>query len=171
VALSGKDTSDQLIEELVRTARQPPRDESSRLVERLATAPFAPGVVRVPEKHRGPSYLGRTVGARESGDFYHLVKRVSVDEQWAGGTTLAEYVADLRAAVRSSDARLVVYRRRGGVMAAALAPNAMPSVRLGPQPQPFLYVLYSADRSTIISGYQASGLAAISLPGDARWLR
>jgi hypothetical protein len=171
VALSGKDASDELIEELVQTARQPTNDETNRLIERLATAPFAREVVRVPEKHRGLTYVGRTIGAREGADFYHLVKRVLVDEQWAAGTSLAEFVADLRAAVRSPDADLVVYRRRGGVMAAAFAPSAIPPVRLGPRPQPFIYVLYSVERSTIVSGYQASGLAAISVPGDARWLR
>jgi hypothetical protein len=99
------------------------------------------------------------------------VKRVLVEEQWIEGTTAAKYLADLREAVRSPDARLVVYRRRGGPLAAVLAPNTVPVLRRGPKPQPFLYVVYSADRGIIVSGYQASGLAEINVPAGARWLK
>jgi hypothetical protein len=161
---------DQLIRELIGSRVATPRDVES-IIERMATAPFDSRPIRVPVRYRGLTYRGRALSEREESLFYHLVKRVLIEEQWSDGTTAAEYLADLRQAVRSPDARLLVYRRRGGPTAAVLAPNLVPTDRRGPKPQPFLYVVYSADRSIIVSGYQASGLAEISVPADARWLK
>jgi hypothetical protein len=48
---------------------------------------------------------------------YHLAKRVVLDHQWAFGTTAAQYLADLTAAVRDPRAQLAVYQRRGGHIA------------------------------------------------------
>jgi hypothetical protein len=100
----------------------------------------------------------------------HLVERVLVDQQWAAGTSEAEYLADLRQAIRSPDARLVAYSARGGAIAATWGPNTLPAARRGPRPEDWLFVVYSADRGMLISGYQASGLATVRIPGSARWL-
>jgi hypothetical protein len=56
-------------------------------------------------------------------------------------------------------------------MAGALAPNNVPPARLGTAASPWLYVVYSADRGTIVSGYQVGGVETIRLPGDERWLK
>lgn len=163
--------ADALIRELIGSGRAASSDDIVRIVQRIATAPFDPAVVRVPEKHRGLTYAGRTLGGREESLFYHLVKRILIEEQWTQGTTPAQYLEDLRQGARSRGARVVIYRRRGGPTAAVLAPNPVPTDRLGRQPLPFIYVVYAPERSTIITGYQTSGPHELSIPGDARWLR
>lgn len=163
--------TDQLIRDLLSTQRATATAEIDQIVERLATAPFDARIVPVPTKHRGLTYQGRTLARRETALWLHLTLRVVYDAQWIVGTSAAEYLADLRGAVRSPSARLLVYARRGGAVAAVLAPNVIPAHRLGTQPQGWVCVVYAPDRGTIISGYQASGPQAVSMPGDARWLK
>ncbi len=161
---------DRLIRELIGTGRQATAGEVERIVEHLATAPFDGRVVSVPCRYRGLTYQGRTLTDRERSLFLHLVQRVVEDEQWADGTTEGRYLADLWDAVREPTARLLLYRRRGGPVAAVLAPDTVPPPRRGLEAQPLVYVVYSADRGRIISGYQASEVETISIPGDALWL-
>jgi hypothetical protein len=52
-----------------------------------------------------------------------------------------------------------------------LAPNEIPTSRLGGEAKPFLWVVYNADYGTIVTGYQASGLDTINMPGTTRWLK
>ena len=98
------------------------------------------------------------------------MQRVIGDDQWAVGTTEAEYLADLRRAVRTAGSRLVTYSARGGALAASFGPNTVPASRRGASAEPWLFVVYSADRGILISGYQASSLQAVRIPGDALWL-
>lgn len=165
--------TDRLIRALIQTGRRATLDEVEQIVERMATAPFEPRQRRVPVVERGLSYQGRTLRAREESLFYHLVKRVLVNEQWADGTTADEYLTDLRQAVRSSDAHLLLYRARGGHMAVLIAPTAaiLPVMRQGARMLPNLLVVYSADRGIIVSGYQFSALSGIRIPQEAQWLK
>ena len=165
--------ADVLIRELVRTGRAAMPEEIARIIERMATAPFDQRVLSVPEKLRGVSSQGRRLGDRETALVIHLAQRIVGDLQWVAGTTAPEYVADLRSAVRDPSARLVVYRRRGGDVAATLTPTnrIVPASRRGLKALPWLFVVHSADRGIIVSGYQASGLGTLSMPGNARWLR
>ncbi len=48
---------------------------------------------------------------------------------------------------------------------------AIPRGRLGEQAEAHLLVLYSADRGTIVSGYQFSDMSKVAIPGDTLWLR
>jgi hypothetical protein len=162
---------DLLIRELIASGRAATEAEIAAIVARMASAPFDPRVVPVGRKHQGLQYRGRALSNREHALFFHLVLRAVYDEQWRTGTTEDEYVDDLRSAIRDPDAHLLVYERRGGSIAAILTPNNVAVERRGPEALPFLYVVYSADRSTIASGYQASAISAISIPGDARWLK
>jgi hypothetical protein len=165
--------ADRLIRELIRGRRQATRPEVERIIERMATAPFATHLVTVPPDERGARYLGRILRTRVDSATYHLIKRVVLEEQWANGTTAEQYVEDLRRAVRSPRARLVVYVRRGGHLAATITPTDLvlsPEQR-GPQPQPELLVIYSPDRGIIVSGYQFSALEKTGVPQEARWLR
>jgi hypothetical protein len=145
---------DLLIRELIASGRRATQEE----------------IVPVNRQYRGLTYQGRTLGNREHSLFMHLTVRVVGDQQWVAGTTEDEYVSDLRAAVWDPLARLLIYRRHGGAIAAVLTPNFLPLYRRGIRPEEFIFVVYSADRSRIVSGYQASGIEAISIPGDARWL-
>jgi hypothetical protein len=137
----------------------------------MANAPFDPRILPVGRKFRGLEYAGQILGDRARALVIHLAMRVVYDEQWQDGTTEQEYVDDLRAAIQEPSARLLVYQRRGGSIAATLTANGVPAERRGPESLPLLYVVYSADRSTIASGYQASTVGAISIPGDSRWLK
>jgi len=102
----------------------------------------------------------------------HLAKRIR-DKQWVETTAEEEYLRDLRSAILNSGARLVVYQRRGGNMAAVLAntQEIVAKTRRGSRWQPLLFVAYSADRGIIVSGYQASALEEISIPKGAQWLK
>ena len=164
---------DVLIRDLIQSARSATAAEIEQIVERMASAPFEPRNMRVPVEHRGLSYLGRTLGARESALFYHLVKRLVVERQWARGTTEVHYLADLRHAVRDSLARLTIYRRRSGHLAATVTPTdrAVASIRRGPRSLPELVVIYSADRGIIVTGYQVSKREQAQIPEEALWLR
>lgn len=62
-------------------------------------------------------------------------------------------------------------QRQGGAIAGIFAPNTVTASRCGPRALPWINVVFSADRGTIISGYQASGLAELDIPAEARWLK
>lgn len=164
--------TDLLIRALVARRRQATAAEVTRIVERMATAPLESRARRVPLPERGARYLGYILGARSDSLTYHLVKRVALEEQWADGTTAAQYLEDLRRAIRSPSAQLVVFARRGGCLAATITPleDAVPVERWGPQVQPLIMTVFSADRGIIISGYGISSLAEAHLPEDAQWL-
>lgn len=162
---------DNRIREMVH-GREVPNDVDVNLIlGRIAAAPFDDRVLPVRLRHRGLQIHGHTLGAREPALTIHMVQRVLEEKQWVSGTTADRYVADLRDAVRAPEARLVVYHRRDGYIAGVFSPNTLPLVRRGPGAEDWMYVVYAVDRGMIISGYQASGLHAISIPGDARWLR
>ncbi len=165
--------TDRLIRELLRTGRQATDEEITRIVECIATAPFDPQTVRVRPAHRGAGYQDRTLGVAAPSLTYHLVKRVVLGQQWAAGTTADQYVEDLRRAALNPSARLAIYQRRGGHIAAVVAPTdrVLPAERRGARPEPNLLVVYSADRGIILSGYQFSTLDKTGVPREARWLR
>jgi hypothetical protein len=137
----------------------------------MAAAPFDPRPRSVPLDLRGSTIDGVRLTQRAGSLLVHVAVRVFSDEQWARGTTTREFIEDLRAAVRYPSARLVIYGARGGYVAGILVPNVVPGDRRGPKALPLLFVVYAADRGTIVSGYQVSGESAIRLGGDARWLR
>jgi hypothetical protein len=164
---------DQLIRELIVTNRAVTSIEIDAIIARMATAPFDARVLPLPRRYHGMSYLERIIDPREPALFGHLVQRVIGDGQWPRGTSEAAYLADLRAAVRHASARLTVYRRRGGAVAAVVIPttDVLSADRQGPRALPMLFVAYSADRGTIISGYQASDLRTLTIPEHALWLK
>jgi hypothetical protein len=165
--------ADQLIIELIRSRRAATADEVRRILERMAPAPFDDRPRRVPVQERGLKYLDWTLERRMPSPIYHLVKRVAIEEQWAVGTTEEQYVSDLQVAVRHPAARLVVYERRGGCMAATvtLTSLVLPVERMNLGTLEMLLVVFSADRGTIVSGYQFSESDTVAIPGDALWLR
>jgi hypothetical protein len=164
---------DRLIRELIHAGRKATPDEVARIIERMAAAPFDPDDKRVRIRHRELAYLGRTLAARADSLTYHLVQRIVGDAQWAFGTTAADYLADLRRSTEDPTARLVLYERRGGAIAATLTPTdqVLPPERRGQGWLPNVLVIYSADRAIIVSGYQISERVAASIPGNARWLK
>ncbi len=162
--------TDRLIRELIRTGRNTKPGEVDQIVERVATAPFDHRVVSVPSPVRGLMYLDRRVRSKELSLLIHVVQRILIDRQWNEGVTEREYVSDLWRAVRSPEARVAVYARREGHMVATLSANVVSMGRRGPKALPLLFVVYSADRGMIVSGYQVSSLQAVDVPGEALWL-
>ena len=158
---------------MIATARQPAPEEIQQIIDRTATAPFNPSVVPVRVEHQGLTYQGRTLATREDSLTYHLIQRVVVEGQWAHGTTAGQFLADLQHAVRDPSARLAIYQRRGGAIAATVTPTdrVLPPGRRGANSERNLLVVYSADRSMIVSGYQFSEVTSTGIPKDARWLK
>lgn len=163
--------TDRLIHDLIATRHMATDDEIAEIIARIASAPFDPRVVPVKPEYRGLTYLGRVLGEREATLFWHLVRRVRTDRQWVEGTTEDQYLLDIRQALTNPVARVLVYERRGGPIAAILAPNTVPPSRLSAKSEPLFVVPHSADRSTILSGYQTRGVSELRIPGEARWLR
>lgn len=165
--------ADRLIRELIGTRRAATVEETARIIERLVTTPFDPRLRGVRVKERGITYLGRAVGAREDSLFYHLVKRVVIEQQWADGTMEDQYLADLRQGVQSVAAQLIVYNDSDGPLTATVTPTALivPPERLGLNPLPHLLVVHSVDRGALITGYQFSSLDYVRLPENAVWLK
>jgi hypothetical protein len=163
---------DQLIRELVETSRGVKPGDVERILERIATAPFDSRVVRVPIDERGVEYGSRRLLPWDDSLFVHLVRRVVLDQEWVMGTSADEYVRDLQRAARVGGVHLAIYTRRGGSIAGILAPTSIvvPAVRLGPGALPELFVVYSADRGVIVSGYQVLSRNELAIPGDAQWL-
>ncbi len=139
---------------------------------RISSVGFDGSLRRVPHALRGLSYLGKRLDRRERSDLIHVARRVLIDEQWSERTTLRSYLDDLRRAVRHPDARFAVYHRRGGALAAILAPTNLivSSESRGARALAGLIVVYSADRGCLITGYQYSSEATLYIPGDAQWL-
>jgi hypothetical protein len=84
-----------------------------------------------------------------------------------------EYLADLRQATQSLDARVLAYARWGEHYSATITPTerVVPRARLGSESCPNLLVVYSADRGMIRTGYVFTELADLDTPEDVLWLR
>ena len=93
-----------------------------------------------------------------------------IDRQWSEGTTEEEYVADLQRIVEDADTQLLIYDRGQGPVAAAIGPNRIPVRRLEAMAQPYLFIAYSADRGSIITGYQVSQLSQVNVTEKPLWL-
>jgi hypothetical protein len=167
------DESRRLIEELLATGRQPESTEIDQIIVLISTAPFEPREIRAPLPERHLRYGQHSLAGPVPSLIDHLIKRVVVERQWAPGTTAQQYVRDIQQAVRHPAARLIVYVRRGGTMAAALVPTerVIPAGRRGRRTRRNFAVIYSVDRGTIITAYQYTDETTMSIPRDARWLK
>jgi hypothetical protein len=163
---------DRLIRELMQIGQRVDQRKVELILNRMARAPFNPRAEPARTDELGLRCQGRTVQRRNESLFVHVVRRVVMDEQWAFGVTEAQYLDDLRRAIRDPSARLALYQRRGGHIAATLTPtaNAVSLARRGSRARNWLWVVYSADRGIIVSGYQVSSRDELSIPRETRWL-
>jgi hypothetical protein len=164
---------DILIRQIIGGGRRSIAGDIEQVVERIATAPFDPRIRVVPSALEGRDFDEKALASIAPSVVVHLLTRVFVDDQWSADTSVEDYVQDLRSGVRSHSARLGLYIRRGGHLAAVIADTelAVPRTRRGTTSLPHLLVLYSADRGIIISGYQFSAMTAVAMPKDVLWLR
>lgn len=139
--------ADRLIRAIIRGGAVPSAADTQRILRRMSEAPL-------------PATQ------------YHLRRRLD-DEQWRLHTTEQQYLDDIRNAIRDLPARLGLYERRGGTIAAIVTETArvVPAERLGPVWLPVFFVAYSADRGIILTGYQASTIGRLSVPEDVQWLK
>lgn len=171
-AESSQHPADQMIRRLVAAGTTPTTEEWQEITARLASAEFSTRQVGVDRTIRGQVFQGEALGSRAPSITAHLAKRILVEQQWASGTTATEYLNDLRVALQHPSGRVAVYQMDDGRrVLAVLAPNEIPTSRLGGEAKPFLWVVYNADYGTIVTGYQASGLDTINMPGTTRWLK
>ncbi|HYN89462.1 MAG TPA: hypothetical protein VER55_13080, partial [Ardenticatenaceae bacterium] len=94
-------TTDDLILDLLSTGRRATHVEVAEIVAHVGQAPFATRLSHVPTSVRKQLHeagVNLPAGKIRAID-WHLLKRVYLDEQWPGGTTEAEFVADLHQAV------------------------------------------------------------------------
>jgi hypothetical protein len=164
---------DQLIVRLIRGEIEASPEDVDRIVQRMATAPFNQHPTRVPLRDRGTVY-GSIVLRRLADPLeVHLVKRVVVEEQWAFGTTMDEYLADLRSAILHDRASLLVYERTNDLVAATMTPtdDVVPASRRGVNSEPNMLVVYSARHGSVLSAYMFSTVERLDLPEAIRWLR
>ena len=161
---------DQLIRDIAIGRRNPQTTDLQRIRDHVADAPFNEQMIRSYPDIIGSSYQGKIVQERDTSAFVHLVQRVLVDEQWAYGTTLEKYLADLQEVARDHRSALAVYDRGRGAVATFVGPNHVPGERLGIESESTIVVVYAPDRRSIITGYQASSPERVDIPGDAKWL-
>lgn len=171
-ATISQNPTDELIRLLCAGERPAITEDVTQILVQVAGASFGSAAVYVPVKHRGMTYHGRSLQRHEASRFYHLVKRVVIERQWAEGTTEEEYEDDLRRATSVTSARLAVYTRWRTPFAAVFVPVAdvVPLPRRGPGACPWLVVIYSADRGARVTGYMFTSLAELDIPEDAVWL-
>ena len=166
--------TDRLMRRLIRSGRaataMDDQQIEAQIAERVAQAPLNTRVVPAGDLSN-TEYLGRTTKEQDNSDWVHLVKRVT-QKQWADGTTVEEYVADLRQAALAAKNVVLSNQRGGNIVAFSVATNdIIPAIRRGSDSLPHLVVIYLADRGIIISGYQASDLSEVRIPTDALWLK
>jgi hypothetical protein len=142
------------------------------IVEHVAAASFSTKRWSLPV-HLRVDFDGVRVGAAAESALYHALKRIVQDRQWSTATSLADYLADVSAAVRSPDAKIAIIRRWNQTTVAFLTATGdiVPEHRQGEAALPFMLVLYSADIGKINTAYMVASETAARIPGHARWLK
>jgi hypothetical protein len=150
----------QLILTLINTHRHATHAELEQIIAHAAQAPFSSRPLRMNR------WLRQELEARglrvpteklPSVDI-HLLKRIHLDRQWPPGTTVGQFLADLRQAIRHPDVQVWTYRWLGEAFAGFLAPSHVQNV---PNPEAGIFVAYSADHDVLRTGFQASSPEAI----------
>jgi len=146
---------DALIIELIESGRKATDDELAQIVAHVAQAPMASRLIRPPSwLRKALARFGITMPARVPASEAHLLKRIYYDQQWPVGTTIDQFIADLRLAIRHRDVRVWTYEYFGEPRVGLLAPS---HIRGTPGARPYIFVVYSARYGTLTTGYQASG--------------
>jgi hypothetical protein len=167
---SSQDPADRLIRALLDTGRTANQNDLDTIRRRIAGAPFNVRPIAVPSSLVGHVYRGQVIPSVADSLSVHLWRRVLVDEQWAPGTTSADYLDDLRRAVREPGARLAIYLLRQSPQAIVVGPSSVPEARRGPRAGAWIVVPYSVNGGMLTSGYQVHDLASVTLPSRTRWL-
>ena len=149
-----------LILSLIETGRTAADDELRQIVAHVVQAPFSTRLLTVNRQFRQDlADSGVQITATQLSSIeIHLLKRIYIEQQWPLATTITQYLADLHQAVQHPGCEIHTYRWRGESFLSFLAPSHVLHV---PNPQPFLFVAYSADYGTIKTGYQVSSFSTL----------
>jgi hypothetical protein len=146
---------DALIVDLIEFDRQATDDEIAQITTHIVGAPFALRMIRPPRWFCNElARRGIELPAQISAGEFHLLRRVFLDEQWPPGTTLEDYVSDLWQAVQHPEAQIWTYHYYRMPAIGFVAPSHIPGTSVF---TPFIFVAYSPQYSTIITGYQTGG--------------
>jgi hypothetical protein len=151
---------DQLIKKLIANHKLANGLELQKIITHVAQAPFSSRLVKINRwLRRELSSRGVEVPrGKQPSIEVHLLKRIYFDGQWLPHTTVTQFTNDLHLAVQHSNVQIWTYRWLGESFAGFLSPSHVQNV---PNPEAFIFVAYSADYSTIKTGFQASSAEAI----------
>jgi hypothetical protein len=159
-------TIHELVLTLTDTGRFATDQELVQLVIHVAQAPFSTRLIKVnPRFLQALAISGIQLPEPHLSSIeLHLLKRVYIEQQWPVGTTTTQYLADLHQAVQHPTCAIYTYRWQGESFVGFLAPSQHGTNAHVRNPQPFIFVAYSADYGTIKTGFQASSAASIFTP-------
>lgn len=152
--------SDDLIRDLIKTNRLASETELNQIVQHVSQRPVSTRLIKINRwlRHelavRGVQISSERLPSIE----LHLLKRIYFDGQWPSHTTSVQYEADLHRSVLHPSVQVWTYLRLREHCVGFLAPSHIQSA---PNPEPFIFVAYSADFGTIKTGYQASSSEAV----------
>lgn len=160
------------IRELADPTIEATQEDIDAIIEQVAMASFSTKQWSLP-RHLRIVFDDVRVGPTAESALYHALKRIVQDRQWSIETSLADYLADVSAAVRSPSSRAAIYRRWNQTTVAFLAETRaiVPILRHGDASLPYILVLYSADIGKINTAYMVASETAARIPGNARWLK
>jgi len=161
---------DQLIRSLIDSNRQATAQELQGIVAHIARSLVSSRPVKVNQWLRQElEARGIQVppGRLPSVDI-HLLKRIHYDGQWPVGTSVAQFTADLHRAVQHPNAQIWTWRWLGEACVGFLAPSHVQNV---PNPEAFIFAVYSTEHGIVKTGFQTSGPDAIFTDGFENLMR
>jgi hypothetical protein len=150
----------QLILTLIGSQRQATNEELQQIIAYVAQAQFSSRPLKINRRLRHELEVqgGQVPSEPLPSVEIHLLKRIHLDKQWPLGTSVDGFIADLHQAVQHPEVQVWTYRWLGEAFAGFLAPSHVQNVS---NPEPLIFVAYSADYDTIKTGFQASSSNAI----------
>ncbi|MCS7069087.1 MAG: phage minor head protein [Meiothermus sp.] len=100
-----------------------------------------------------------------------LIQHAIIDQQFRPDLSPERYLEILRRAAIHPGAAVVVHAPPRGPVALVIAPSEVVGDDLGPEAEPWIVVVYDLTHGTLVTGYLASSLEAISLWPKRTWLR
>lgn len=100
-----------------------------------------------------------------------LIQHAVIDRQFRPDLSPERYLEILRRAAVHPGAAVVVHAPPRGPVALVIAPSEVAGDDLGPEAEPWIVVVYDLTHGTLVTGYLASSLEAITLWPKRTWLR
>lgn len=164
---------DRLILELAESRREATDEEIQRIREHVAGAGYQPGsMTKAGSRIAGLVWEGETIRSSHRLDnaLVHYLRHVVAQDEWPPGTTVAEYVANLRSVVEDPNGGILLTHPFGAWLLTFVSESHDPEHFNGRQ---WIAVGYGVDYGYWMTGYRPrSGLAYFMPKADEgeRWL-